>query len=104
MTYVGIILAFHFAFRVSEYIFTQRNKHAIQCEDIEFLLTDGKRVPPHRVGSSLVPITAVLVAVRTSKAAQSIGRYLYVTRNTVGESELSLPGQLTRLKCLDNLS
>jgi hypothetical protein len=88
MTYVGILLAFHFAFRVSEYIFTKKNEHAIQCDDIEFLLTDGRRVYPHLVAGASAPVTAVLVAVRTSKASQYIGRYLYVTRKTVGESEL----------------
>lgn len=88
MTYVGILLAFHFAFRASEYIFTRKNEHAIQCEDIEFLLADGRRVHPHLVALASAAVTAVLVAVRTSKASQCIGRYLYVTRATVGESEL----------------
>ena len=88
MTYVGIVLAFHFAFRVSEYIFNKKNEHAIQCDDVEFLLTDGRRLHPNHVSTAYVPVIAVLIAVRTSKAAQSIGRYLYVTRNTIGESEL----------------
>jgi hypothetical protein len=88
MTYMGIVLAFHFAFRASEYIFTSTNEHAILCEDVEFLLVDGLRVSPVDVDKYTMVVRAVLVAVRTSKASQSVGRYLYVTRNTQGESEL----------------
>jgi hypothetical protein len=88
MIYLGISLAFHFAFRASEYIMNQRNEHAIRCEDVEFLLTTGERVPPYSVLSHHTTVTAALIVVRTSKKAQSIGRYLYVTRNTVCESEL----------------
>ena len=88
MTYIGIVLAFNFMWRISEYVADGRSEaHAIRTEDVLFLrehkepwrswelkdLKDGREV------------ISVLFVIRSSKTGA--GRYLYLTRKSVAESE-----------------
>jgi len=41
MTYLGILMAFHFMLRVSEYCLDGSSPHAIRCGDVLFLTDDG---------------------------------------------------------------
>ena len=42
MTFLGILMAFHFMLRISEYCLDGSSQHAIRCGDVLFLSSDGK--------------------------------------------------------------
>jgi len=97
MTFVGIILAFHFCLRVSEYVHSYIDddgevSHAIDADDIEFILRDGSRVrswAAKDTGSLFEDIAHVKLVVRTSKCdKKGKGRILYISRRGVQETHL----------------
>ena len=46
MTFLGILMAFHFMLRISEYCLDGSSQHAIRCGDVLFLSSDGKVYSP----------------------------------------------------------
>lgn len=92
MTFVGILMAFHFMLRVSEYCLDGSSPHAIRCGDIVFLSDDGTAYSPWDVKLSSVEharITGAIVDLRSSKAdKQGKGRHLYVSRAGTSEAYL----------------
>ena len=73
MTFLGILMAFHFMLRVSEYCLDGSSPHAIRCGDILFLSDDGKVYSPWDVQLTLVApsnIAGAIIDLRSSKADQ----------------------------------
>jgi hypothetical protein len=71
MTYLGILMAFHFMLRVSEYCLDGSSPHAIRCSDVLFLTDDGSVFSPwdKRLASiSSSSITGAIIDLRSSKA------------------------------------
>jgi len=100
MAYVGIVLAFHFMLRVSEYVYHYDDdggkdpSHALMANDVVFITKVGRRLRPWELQSSRTPfweIEHVLLIVRDSKADQfGKGRNLFISRR--GEEEIHLMG------------
>jgi integrase len=89
MTYLGVVLAFHFMLRVSEYV-AGGVGHALLSEDVEFFLEDNKRKATWAVqGVSCGRICGAVLVVRSSKRdSEGKGRYLYLGRNSPDEGAL----------------
>ena len=91
MTYLAVVMAFHFMFRASEYIFTKDGRHAIMCEDVDFILTGHRRASPWELTPAIATaeVERVLLVIRSSKCDKTgRGRYLYISRRTPHESQL----------------
>ena len=92
MTFVGILMAFHFMLRVSEYCLDGSSPHAIRCGDILFLSDGGTAYSPCDVKVNTVEhthITGAIIDLRSSKAdVQGKGRHLYVSRAGTSEAYL----------------
>jgi hypothetical protein len=92
MTYLGILMAFHFMLRVSEYCLDGSSPHAIRCSDVLFLTDDGRVFSPFdgrltTISSS--SIAGAIIDLRSSKADKTgKGRHLYVSRSGSAESFL----------------
>jgi hypothetical protein len=87
MVYMGMMLAFNFMWRVSEYVMDSRSsEHAIRAEDILFL-RDGApwRAWEMRTVTDSRKVTNILFVVRSSKTGT--GRYLYLSRKSPAESQ-----------------
>ena len=98
MAYVGIVLAFHFMLRVSEYVYhydedgSKDPSHALMANDVVFITNGGKRLRPWELRSSRTFFSAikhVLLIVRDSKADQfGKGRNLFISRGGAEEIHL----------------
>ena len=91
MTYVGIVIAFHFMLRVSEYCYDPDNKHALMCPDVMFVLDDGTRCHPWQLNKRIIgrTVSSISFIVRSSKAdTTGVGRHLYIDRSSSPESFL----------------
>ena len=98
MAYVGIVLAFHFMLRVSEYVYhydedgSKDPSHALMANDVVFITNAGRRLRPWELQSTLTPFAAikhVLLIVRDSKADQfGKGRNLFISRRGAEEIHL----------------
>jgi len=87
MVYIGIVVAFNFMFRISEYVVDNKSeKHALRAEDV--LFQRGNGLPPLWAwtvgGMQKEEIVSVLFVVRSSKTNE--GRYLYLGRHSDVES------------------
>ena len=91
MTYLAIVLAFNFMWRISEYVMDAKSEeHALRAEDVLFLRGEG--LDPVRAWGvrdmktrERQEVVSILFVVRSSKA--KTGRYLYLSRNSVVESQ-----------------
>lgn len=92
MTYLGILMAFHFMLRVSEYCLDGSSPHAIRCGDVLFLTDDGGVYSPWDIRLASVHsshIIGAIIDLRSSKADKAgKGRHLYVSRGGSAESFL----------------
>lgn len=89
MTYLGVALAFHFMFRVSEYVFGADGEHCIMLEDVDFILEDDTRVRPWELASCKKEVKLALVMLRSRKNDQAgRGQCLYLSRRTPLEARL----------------
>jgi len=92
MTYLGILMAFHFMLRFSEYCLDGSSPHAIRCGDVLFLTDDGNVYSPWDVRLTSVHsscITGAIIDLRSSKTDKTgKGRHLYVSRGGSAESFL----------------
>jgi len=92
MTFIGVLLAFHFMLRVSEYCSDGEGRHALRTGDILFFGTDGDVYHPWdpRLLTLLSEfIVSAIVDVRSSKADKTgKGRHLYINRSGPAESHL----------------
>ena len=92
MTFLGILMAFHFMLRVSEYCLDGSSPHAIRCGDVLFLTNDSSVYSPwdFRLASmNSSSISGAIIDLRSSKAdKQGKGRHLYVSRSGSAESFL----------------
>ena len=91
MTYMAVVLAFHFMFRASEYIFTNKGEHAVMSGDIDFILTNHRRASPWELTPDIASdeVERALLVIRSSKCDKGgRGRYLYISRRTPHESQL----------------
>ena len=92
MTFLGILMAFHFMLRISEYCLDGSSQHAIRCGDVLFLSSDGKVYSPWDPKLSMFEpsyITGAIIDLRSSKADKTgTGRHLYVSRTGQAESFL----------------
>ena len=92
MTFIGVLLAFHFMLRVSEYCSDGEGRHALRTGDILFFGCDDTVYRPW--DSRLLTLSAgfiisAIVDVRSSKAdTTGKGRHLYITRSGSAESHL----------------
>jgi len=74
MTYLGILMAFHFMLRVSEYCLDGSSPHAIRCGDVLFLTDDGNGMYGslrYTLPASL-ELSLIFVAVRPIKQAKDV--------------------------------
>ena len=87
MTYMGMMLAFNFMWRISEYVMDSRSEeHALRAEDVLFL----RRGDPWRtweVGkvAGKGDVKSVVFVIRSTKTGA--GRYLYLTGNSEFEAQ-----------------
>ena len=100
MTFVGILLAFHFMLRCSEYVFECQKasrpdpSHALLASDVEFITTDGLRLKPHEVRALNIPLLSILhvrlviLTSKTDKHGARGGRNLIVSRRGTEEAHL----------------
>ena len=99
MAYVGIILAFHFMLRCSEYVFECAKdgrldpSHALLANDVEFITTSGLRYKPGELRSMNIPLASIMhvrLIIRSSKTDQNgkRGRNLILSRRGKEESHL----------------
>ena len=89
--YMGMMLAFHFMWRASEYILDNMcESHAVMAEDVFYLTESNKR----KYAWELLPypfekVVTVIFVIRSSKADhRGRGRYLYLSHNSETESEM----------------
>jgi hypothetical protein len=89
MTYIAIVLAYHFMLRSSEYIHSKTNPHAICCKDVEFISNDDVRIKPWNLNNiSNISIFAAVFVIRSSKSDRDgKGRYLHLSRDSTLESD-----------------
>lgn len=91
MTFVGVVLAFAFLWRVSQYVCDSScASHAIQSEDVLIIPYVGSPVQVYSA-STLNPaqVKSILFVVRSSKSDRSgRGQYVYLQRNTPREETL----------------
>lgn len=84
MTFVGILMAFTFMLRVSEYVFDTRSNHAIRSEDVQFFIKNYPCEPIHSFEIKdkniiLENVLMVRIILRTSKTDQGgRGKYLFI--------------------------
>jgi len=92
MTYIGIMLAFNFMWRASEYIMDSAcDKHAILTDDLVFITHHcTSRYRTWEMASvNGYSIGTILFVIRSSKADRPAqGRYLYLSRKSPVESQL----------------
>jgi hypothetical protein len=92
MTVIGILIAFHFILRVSEYVAHAENEHAILCGDVAFITYEGDRVAPWEIGSgrfTFAQIESILIVIRSAKQDKDgKGRHLYISRDSKAEIHL----------------
>jgi hypothetical protein len=91
MTYVGIILAFAFLWRISQYVLSADcPDHAILTEDINIFMNDGTvRFPWEMKEQDPTQVKSILFVSRSSKNDRAgRGRYMYLQRKSASESEL----------------
>ena len=92
MIVVGIVLAFHFLLRISEYVPHAENQHSIRGGDVSFMSYDGERIAPWMISQGdyrLDEIEGINVEIRSSKAdTTGQGRHLFISRTTPGETHL----------------
>ena len=87
MTYMGMMLAFNFMWRISEYVMDSRSEeHALRAEDVLFL----RRGNPWRtweVGKAAErgDVKSIVFVIRSTKTGA--GRYLYLTGNSEFEAQ-----------------
>jgi hypothetical protein len=89
--YIGMMLAFHFMWRASEYILDSScGTHAVMAEDVFYLTQGGnRRFAWELTRHPFDTVDTVIFVVRSSKAdQQGVGRYLYLSRNSATESEM----------------
>lgn len=83
MTYVGILLAFNFMLRCSEYCHSEDAPHALLCDDVTFIPMTGPTLTPLDLSSSpCTPhIKDVILDLCSSKVDRDgKGRFLYLSR------------------------
>ena len=87
MIYMGMMLAFNFMWRISEYVMDSRSsEHAIRAEDVLFLrMGDPWRAWEMGKVRNSSQVSSVLFVVRSSKTGA--GRYLYLSRKGAVESQ-----------------
>jgi hypothetical protein len=92
MTYMSMVLAFNFMLRASEYIMDSKNdNHTLLADDVLFITQDVsiKYRTWEMKNISAFRITSVLFIIQSSKCDKvGKGRYLYLSRKSVIESEL----------------
>ena len=92
MTFIGVLLAFHFMLRVSEYCSDGEGQHALRTGDILFFGRDNTVYRPWDPQLRTLPagsIVSAIVDVRSSKADKTgKGRHLYINRSGSAESHL----------------
>jgi hypothetical protein len=92
MTFVGVLTAFHFMLRVSEYTFSAASPHALRAGDVLFLNLSGEAISPWDPTLSqndTSQFSGAIIDLRSSKAdKKGKGRHLYVSRNGPAESHL----------------
>lgn len=92
MIFIGIVPAFHFMLRVSEYCYDGDNRHAVQVGDVLFLHQDGTADHPwsERLETeSADNYTGAIVDVRRVKAdTRGVGRKLFVELEGPAETHL----------------
>lgn len=92
MTFLGILMAFHFMLRVSEYCLDGSSPHAVRCSDVLFVSRDGSVYSPldhHLHSMDPAHLVGAIIDLRSSKAdQQGRGRHLYVSRSGTAESFL----------------
>ena len=92
MTFIRVLLAFHFMLRVSKYCSDGEGRHDLRTGDIIFFGRDNSvyrpwdsRLRTHPAGFSV----SAIVDVRSSKADnRDVGRHLYTNRSGSAESLL----------------
>ena len=91
MTYIGVVLAFAFLWRISQYVLdSQCADHAIMTEDINIFMRDKSvRFPWEMRGQDPKQVVAMLFVSHSSKNDKAgRGAYLYLQRKSPSESEL----------------
>ena len=100
MTYMGMVLAFHFMWRVSEYIMDEKCKeHAVLTADVIFVVEADQLLSRSALRSELiraeqtrrsgVHVARILFVVRSSKTSgNGISRYLSLGRTSPLEVQL----------------
>ena len=90
MTYIGIVLAFAFLWRVSQYVLDSQVQHAIMAEDVNFFLYDKTvRCPWEMAGMNPARVESILFVSRSSKNDKAgRGKYMYLQRKSPSESQL----------------
>lgn len=84
MIYIGIILAFNFMLRCSEYCHTEDAPHAFLCEDVTFIPASGPTLSPLDLcrTSTPPPINDIIFDLCSSKGdSDGKGRFLYLSRS-----------------------
>lgn len=93
MIYIGVVLAFNFMWRASEYILDSKcNKHYISSSNVIFILASGCRINAYTLSSSKTVekiVTAVFIVQSSKTDQKGLGRYLYLTgQHSQQEAEL----------------
>jgi integrase len=92
MIALGILIAFHFILRISEYVAHADNEHAIQCGDVAFITYEGDRIAPQEVGRGrhrFEDFENILIDVRSAKQdSAGKGRHLFLSRDSPAETHL----------------
>ena len=99
MAFVGIILAFHFMLRCSEYVFecTKEGRsdpsHALLANDVEFITATGLRYKPGELRALNIPLASIMhvrLIIRSSKTDKNgkRGRNLIISRRGTEEAHL----------------
>lgn len=93
MTYLGVVLAFHFMLRASELVLTSTDQHRVMSEDVEYVTNPGPRLLKSWNLKSIPYIkrmvTMVLITIPSSKTdQQGSGRFLCLKRGSTKQTEL----------------
>jgi len=91
MVYIGIVLAFHFMMRVSEYCYDPENKHALLTRDVFYVCDDETILKPWKLRECLGnrKVDSMHFVIRSSKTDhRGKGRHLFMDRSNREESDI----------------
>ena len=85
MTYVGVVLAFNFMLRCSEYCHTNEAPHALLCSDVQLVTSSGRLLSPldlNNLPSTTDSVVSIVLDLCSSKTDRDgTGRYLYIDQS-----------------------